>query len=112
MSLLNNYFILAFFYLSLGVHHLYEKLVFLKIFYLNHKLFPVIVNGEPKNPQHQMKSMDGKFNKQKWKYTYVPQSWVSKIKSQIKLQNITFTKDKIYFKHFKPQRQQTDEHIN
>lgn len=56
--------------------------------------------------------MDGKFNKQKWKYTYVPQSWVSKVKSQIKLQNITFTKDKIYFKHFKPQRQQTDEHIN
>lgn len=59
--------------------------------------FPVIVNGEPKNPHHQMKSMDGKFNKQKWKYTYVPQSWVSKVKSQIKLQNITFTKDKIYF---------------
>lgn len=59
-----------------------------------------------------MKSMDGKFNTQKWKYTYVPQSWVSKVKSQIKLQNITFTKDKIYFKRFKPQRQQTDEHIN
>ena len=61
MSLLNNYFTLIAFFTHLYV---YEKLVFLKIFYLNHKLFPVIVNGEPKNPHHQMKSMDGKFNKQ------------------------------------------------